>query len=181
MRLLAQPVFELDLWGGVERRRQPRASRVSKILRRQFASQLLGLVLGSGPGSTTHSSTLLWEKGKEGPIAIAHPTPWLYPLHLCTYNPRSQTRESSLLPSLSPDSLPGPAMLVQQPQQEATPTPSFPAPLSPVGRAFSGVGLSRLGLALQPKSQKALRSCLFSCSVSQVKGNVEGKVVVREA
>lgn len=76
---------------------------------RQFASQLLGLVLGSEPGSTTHSSTLLWEEEKEGslllPISASGPT------HLTLDStppaPRQGAEESFPAPLTN---LPGPSL-----------------------------------------------------------------------
>lgn len=96
---MTEPDFELDLWGGVEGEEEAaKGQRGRQIPRRQFASQLLGLVLGSEPGSPAHSSTLLWEEGKEGPIAAAHPTCWLYTLRLCAQPSSQAARRSSHSP-----------------------------------------------------------------------------------
>lgn len=119
-----------------------------QIPRRQFASQLLGLVLGSGPGSTARSSALLWEEDKESPTAVAHPTPWPCSPHLALIPPAPRQGLQDPPCWLTQHSQPlRPCHASQAAARRGCPTPPSPASFPPGGRASSGVRLSRLGLA----------------------------------
>lgn len=93
---------------GLRKEKAAKGQQGKQIPRRQFASQLFGLVLGSGPGTTAHSSTLLWEEGKESPTAVAQPGPTQLTSVLTT--PSSQPPSQTLphQPSSSRERLPQP-------------------------------------------------------------------------
>lgn len=122
---------------GLRKEEAAKGQHGKQIPRRQYASQLLGLVSGSGPESTAHSSALLWEENKEGPLLLTIPLPALLtsPLHSYPQLPGKGLRN---LPCCPHPAQPASQALPYQPSscQEAAPTPPFPASF-PLGLGLS--------------------------------------------
>ena len=93
---------------GLKKGKAAKGQQGKQIPRRQFASQLLGLILGSGPGTTAHSSTLLWEEGKESSTAVAQPGPTHLTCVLTTPSSQPPSQTLSHQPSSSRERLPQP-------------------------------------------------------------------------
>lgn len=142
----------------------------------QFASQLLGLVLGFEAGSTAHSSSLLWEEEKEDPLLLSILPP--VPTHLTSPAPRQRAKGSSPAAVSQPSLPPRPCHASPAAAGRGYPYPTFPSLLSWRGvlSQESALQVGTCSLAQEPKAF-TFSLFVFILGLPDAEGDVEGDVV----